>query len=77
MEGEADGETDRARDGRRIPLLSLPPHRLVGRGVCGALLRDPGGTCALGELRGGDITPNFVPLGKAAAEPQLGERAIV
>lgn len=80
MEGEGDGETDGARDGRRIPLLRLPPRRLAGRGrgVYGALLRDPRRTRALGELREGDVAPNFVPLGKAAAaEPQLGERAIV
>lgn len=48
-----------------------------GRGVCGVLLRDPVGTCALGELRGGNIVHNFVPFRKTAAEPQLGERAIV
>lgn len=71
------GRRDRPRDGQRIPLLSLSPCRLEGPGACGALRRDSGGTRAIGELRGEDIAPNFVPLGKAAAEPRLGKRAIV
>lgn len=32
---------------------------------------------ALGELRGRGISPDFVPFGKAAAEPRLGEMAVV
>lgn len=45
--------------------------------MCGVLLRDPVGTCALGELRGANNALNFVPFRKTAAEPQLGEMAIV
>lgn len=32
---------------------------------------------ALGELRGRGIGPDFVPFGKAAVEPRLGEMAVV